>query len=193
MFERIETERLVIRCWRLADAPLLKDAIDRSLDELQPWVTWAVHEPSSVDAIARRLASMRERFISGDDWAYGLFDREEARVLGGAGLHSRGATDHLEIGYWIRSDASGQGLATEAAAALCRAAFVQSAIEHVEIHCAVENGRSAAVARRLGFTREREFRQEAPTARGSHRNTVVWRLERSAAEPVSVRLTVQPS
>jgi hypothetical protein len=24
-----------------ADAPLLKDAIDRSLDELQPWVTWA--------------------------------------------------------------------------------------------------------------------------------------------------------
>lgn len=57
---------------------------------------------------------MRERFVANEEWACGLFDASEKRVVGGAGLHSRGTTDHLEIGYWIRSDASGQGLATEA-------------------------------------------------------------------------------
>jgi len=187
MFERIESERLVIRCWQPEDAPLLKDAIDSSLDDLQPWVTWAVEEPSSVDDIAARLAMMRERFIANEDWAYGLFDAHETRVVGGAGLHSRGSTDHLEIGYWIRSDANGRGFATEAAAALCQVAFARTAVERVEIHCDVENSRSAAVARRLGFARDREFRQEARTTRGSHRNTVVWALRRSAAESVPSR------
>ena len=38
---RIETERLVIRCWNPADAPLLKEAIDSSLEELQAWMPWA--------------------------------------------------------------------------------------------------------------------------------------------------------
>ena len=69
MIERIESERLVIRCWRPEDAPLLKEAIDSSLDDLQPWVTWAVQEPSSVDTLAERLSLMRECFESNQDWA----------------------------------------------------------------------------------------------------------------------------
>jgi len=99
MLERIESERLLIRCWRPEDAPLLKDAIDSSLGDLQPWVTWAMHEPSSVSAIAERLQSMRRQFVENEDWAFGLFERDETKVVGGAGLHPRGSTDHLEIGY----------------------------------------------------------------------------------------------
>ena len=180
MFERIESARLLIRCWRPEDAPLLKDAIDSSLGELQQWVPWAMHEPSSAGAIANRLQSMRQHFIENEDWAFGLFERDETKVVGGAGLHARGSTDHLELGYWLRTGVTGQGLATEAAAALCRAAFACTPVERVEIHCDAENNRSTAVARRLGFVRNREFRQEALTARGSHRRTLVWTLQRSA-------------
>jgi RimJ/RimL family protein N-acetyltransferase len=180
MVERIESERLLIRCWRSEDAPLLKDAIDSSLGDLQSWVPWALHEPSPVRAIAERLQSMREQFMENEDWAFGLFERDETRVVGGAGLHARGSTDHLEIGYWLRTGVSGRGLATEAAAALCRTAFAYTRVERLEIHCDADNVRSAAVARRLGFVRDREFRQEAPTARGSHRRTLVWTLQRSA-------------
>jgi hypothetical protein len=35
---RIETERLVVRCWEPRDAPLLKEAVDASLDHLRPWM-----------------------------------------------------------------------------------------------------------------------------------------------------------
>ena len=170
----------MIRCWRPEDAALLKDAIDNSLRELQMWVPWAMHEPSSVESIATRLGAMHERFVAGHDWAYGLFEADESKVIGGAGLHPRGSTEHLEIGYWIRTDASGRGLATEAAAALCWAGFAHTSVERLEIHCDIENARSAGVARRLGFERAREFRQEAVTAMGSHRQTVVWTLERPA-------------
>jgi RimJ/RimL family protein N-acetyltransferase len=179
MLERIESKRLVIRCWRPEDAALLKDAIDSSLGDLRPWVPWAMHEPSSVDAIADRLGSMRQRFMANEDYAFGLFERDETQVVGGAGLHPRGSADHLEIGYWLRTGANRRGLATEAAAALCRVAFACTSVERLEIHCDAENGRSSAVAQRLGFTQDREFRQEALTARSSHRNTLVWTLKRS--------------
>ena len=46
---RIETERLVLRCWDPRDAPLLKDAIDSSLDHLRPWMPWAREEPKPLE------------------------------------------------------------------------------------------------------------------------------------------------
>ena len=181
MLERIESKRLVIRCWRPEDAAPLKDAIDSSLEQLRQWVPWAMDEPSSVQTLAMRLDAMREHFVAGHDWAYAVFEAGESRLVGGAGLHPRGTTDHLEIGYWIRTDASGRGYATEVASTLCRAAFAHTAVDRVEIHCDIENARSAAVAKRLGFGRGREFLQEAPTIRGSHRNTIVWTLARGTA------------
>ncbi len=180
MLERIESERLVIRCWRPDDAPALRDAIDSSLDQLREWVPWAMDEPSPVPALAARLNAMRDRFDSGDDWTFAVLEVGESRLIGGAGLHSRGTTDHLEIGYWIRTDASGRGYATEVAAALRDAAFAHTTVDRLEIHCDVENARSAAVAQRLGFVRDRQFRQEALTRRGSHRNTIVWSFFRQA-------------
>lgn len=46
---RIHTARLVIRCWNPADAPLLKAAVDASLDHLRPWMPWAENEPQELD------------------------------------------------------------------------------------------------------------------------------------------------
>ena len=44
---RIHTQRLVLRCWQPTDAPLLKAAIDASLEHLRPWLPWAQHEPKT--------------------------------------------------------------------------------------------------------------------------------------------------
>ncbi|MES2731624.1 MAG: hypothetical protein V4714_07745 [Bacteroidota bacterium] len=42
---RIETDRLVIRCYEPSDAEKLKNAITESLDHLRPWMPWAQNEP----------------------------------------------------------------------------------------------------------------------------------------------------
>ena len=34
-----------MRCWEPRDAPLLKEAVDSSLDHLRPWMPWAHDEP----------------------------------------------------------------------------------------------------------------------------------------------------
>ena len=143
--ERIETERLLLRCWRPEDAPWLKDAIDSSLAELKTWMVWATHEPSSIEVLAERLRGFRDDFRAGRSWTYGIFDRADTQVVGGAGLHARGGPGVLEIGYWIRTDATRHGYATEAAATLTAVAFEFAAIARVEIRCDPRNLRSAAI------------------------------------------------
>lgn len=164
---RVVTPRLVVRCWDPRDAPMLKAAIDASLAHLLPWMPWAREEPQSVEAKVELLRRFRGRFDLGKDLVYGLFTPDESAVVGGAGLHAcsgsrvgRGQDrDAREIGYWIASEHAGRGLATEAAGALVRVAFEVEKLERVEIHCEVENVRSAAIARKLGFQEDGVLRQ----------------------------------
>jgi len=86
---RIETERLVIRCWHPTDAPLLKEAIDCSLDHLRPWLPWAHDEPQELDRKVEHLRRVRADFDSGKDFVYGILSNDEKRVLGGTGLHRK--------------------------------------------------------------------------------------------------------
>jgi RimJ/RimL family protein N-acetyltransferase len=157
---RIETERLVIRCWDVGDAVLLKEAIDSSLDHLRPHMPWARNEPEDLDRKLERIRNWRSQFNAGQDFFYGIFSQDEIRVIGGSGLHTRQGAGTLEIGYWIRADSIRQGFATETAAALTRAAFNTAGVRRVEIRCDADNFPSAAIPRKLGFTLERMLKTE---------------------------------
>jgi RimJ/RimL family protein N-acetyltransferase len=167
---RITTDRLVIRSWDPADAALLKDAIDSSLEHLRPWMPWAEAEPTTVAQKADLLRTFAGKFARGEDAVYGIFDAAEERVVGGTGFHPRLSEDAREIGYWIRADAIGQGLASESTAALTRVGFEVDGLHRIEIHCDAANVRSAAVPRRLGY---------ADTGARDGRGHLVFRIERS--------------
>lgn len=171
---RVVTPRLVIRCWQPADAPLLKAAVDVSIEHLRPWMPWAANEPTDLDAKIALLRCWRGQFDLGQDFTYGIFDREETEVLGSTGLHTRLGPDAREIGYWVRADRLNQGIATETAAALTRVVFEIDRLDRVEIHCDVGNVRSAAVPRKLGFTHEATLRRRRFGDR--LRDTMVWTL-----------------
>jgi RimJ/RimL family protein N-acetyltransferase len=177
---RIATPRLILRAWHPDDAPLLKEAIDSSLEHLRPWMPWAVHEPSPVEATAALLEKFRSDFMAGNEWHYGIFTRDEGELLGGAGLHPRLGPGALEIGYWLRVTATHRGYATEAVAALTRAALKERGVSRVEIRCDPRNSASAAVARRLGYRHVTTLEANALTPAGQPRDTMVW--ERTAAE-----------
>ena len=163
---RIETERLVIRCYDPADAPLLKDAVDRSREHLWPWMDWTPAEPEPVEDVVDRLRTFRAAFDADENWIMGVFSRDESRVVGGTGLHPRTGDSALEIGYWIAADAIGQGYATEVTAVLTRVAFEAAGVDRVDIRVNTSNDRSAAVPRKLGFTLEGTLRRTVPSRDG---------------------------
>lgn len=172
--ERLTTERLLLRCWDPADAPALRAAIDASLVQLQEWLPWAVTEPSPVEELASRLREFQERFRAHQEWTFALLDLRTGALLGGAGVHRRAAADALEIGYWLRVEATGRGLATEAVRALTRLALGPGGVERVEIRCDPRNVRSIAVARRAGFRHLATLPGDTTTPSGAPRDTLVW-------------------
>lgn len=174
---RIVTDRLVIRCWKPADAPLLKVAIDESLDHLLPWMPWATSEPQSVEAKVALIRTWRAKFDTDDDYIYGIFDRAESKVLGGAGLHTRAGPSAREIGYWIHGGHIRQGLATEMAAALTRVGFEVDGVGRIEIHCDPLNVASAGVPKKLGYVHEATLRADLwRPADDTFRPTMIWTM-----------------
>jgi RimJ/RimL family protein N-acetyltransferase len=167
---------LVLRCWEPPDAQLLKAAIDTSLDHLRPWMPWAKGEPEDLEVVIQRLRRWRGDFDLGKDFVYAIFNRDETMVLGSTGLHTRAGEDAREVGYWIRVEHVNQGLATETAAALTKVAFEVDGVKRVEIHCASDNVRSAAVPRKLGFVHEATLRQRLVAVDDQLKHALVWTL-----------------
>jgi RimJ/RimL family protein N-acetyltransferase len=176
--ERIVTDRLLLRCWRPEDAPLLKATIDANLEHLRAWMPWAMDEPSPVEMVAERLAKFAENFHAGTDWVYAIFSPDEQRVLGGTGFHPRQGAGVLEIGYWIDKDHTRLGLATEVTRTLTAIAFTDPDTDVVEVRCNTHNTASARVPERLGYTLREVLRNDGLTPQGEPRDTMVWEMRR---------------
>lgn len=172
---RIETKRLVLRCWQPGDAPLLQEATAINKEHLLPFMPWAADEPQSVEQKVELIRKFRGLFDRGEDYVYGIFNKDETRALGGTGLHTRHGDQALEIGYWLDKDYVNQGFITEASAALTKVAFELYRIGRMEIHCAVENLASAAVPRKLGYVHEATRRRLA-FAHGEKSDNMIWTL-----------------
>jgi RimJ/RimL family protein N-acetyltransferase len=145
----VEGTDVVLRAPDAIDAAAIAGAINASLPHLARFLDWAT-EPATVDAQAVRQAIAREAFDAGGDAMYTVFEGDE--VVGAVGLHRRLGPGALEIGYWLRADAEGRGIMTAAVRCAARLGFDVDGAQRVVIHCHPDNSRSAAVARRAGFT-----------------------------------------
>lgn len=147
---------LLLRPWRADDLLALRAAIDESLPEVQRWLPWGKEEPSSLEHLAARLERYAQDFSANTTWRFALVDDADGALLGTGALLRCAEPDALEVGYWVRTSAAGQGLATRAAAALVRHAFDAHGVARMELWTLPGNDASMAVARRLGFSwRER--------------------------------------
>jgi RimJ/RimL family protein N-acetyltransferase len=181
---RIETERLVVRCYEPRDAPLLKDAIDSSLEHLQPWMPWALDEPQALEQKIELVESFRSTFVAGENFTYGIFAADEGELLGGTGLHPRVGPGGLEVGYWVRASATRQGIVTESTAALTRAGFEVCEADRIEIRIEPRNEASFGVPRKLGFLEEATLRRRLPGREGGPlRDVTIFTMFREDLDP----------
>jgi len=156
---RIRTARLALRRWHPDDAAALQPILAANTAHLGPWIPAHVAAPALLPQLLERLDRFAIAFDEQREWRYAIFSIEQGMLLGEASLFPRSAAgrvawpdaDEMEIGYWIRHDATGEGFATEAAQALLDAALSLTAVRRVTIRCDERNVASAAIPRRLGF------------------------------------------
>ncbi len=176
--DHFETERLLIRAPQPNDGRVISEAISELIDELRPWMPWAQTTQSiaETETYARELAL---RFRNREELPLALFRKSDGFYVGNSGLHRIDwDVPRFEIGYWVRSSLSGQGYITEAVLGITKFAFEQLKAERMEIRCDARNERSAAVARRAGYTLEARLRRESRAVDGSLRDTLVFALLR---------------
>ncbi len=151
---RIETERLVLRCYEATDAEEMSRVVFASRHYLAPWMPWARDEPLSLIDRSELLATFIREFDEGAGFVLGIFRRDSGAYVGGTGLHTRLGPGILEIGYWIAADQQRNGFVTEGAIALTQVAIDFAGAERVEIHHVPHNLHSRAVPERLDYTYE---------------------------------------
>ena len=175
---RIESERLVLRCYNPTDALYLQKAVQESLEHLQPWMPWVKDEPEELKVKIERLRLFRADFDLSKNYIYGVFDPKETDLVGGTGLHPRVGPNAFEIGYWIHVNHVNKGYATEISAALTKIAFEIEHVNRVEIHCDPNNIRSAAIPKKLGYVYEATLRNRCENIEGELIDSMIWSLLR---------------
>ena len=128
-------------------------AVCESVAELFPWLPWAHAGYSMADAMewarsrAQLLAERRE-------FAFAIVD-PDGLFLGGCGINQLNPIQQFgNLGYWVRTSATGRGVASEAVRQLADFAFRNTDLVRLEIVCAAGNQRSQRVAERAGAVRE---------------------------------------
>ncbi len=172
---RVETPRLVVRCWSPDDAPRAKKAEDESRDHLRTHMLWADRLPETLSEVTDKLRLFRSWFDIGEDFLFGIFTKD-GDCIGGTGLHPRVGKGGLEIGYWVHVEHLRQGYATEVAGALTRVAFEVGRMRWVEIRCASRNTASAGVPPRLGFVHEATLKERLIASNGDIDDALVFTL-----------------
>ena len=114
-------------------------------------MAWA--SSSSLENATEYVRRAEAGWTEWNSWAFVIFFGDE--VAGAMGLDRYDELWKLcNLGYWVRTDLAGRGIATEAGRAALDFAFERVGVNRVELTAAVDNVASQRVAEKLGFRRE---------------------------------------
>lgn len=156
MYVIIETQRLILRPPQLGDEKPLNQAINSSLPELQRWMPWA--SDSSMTATIHYVKNAIASWSNEKPHALPMIviSKESQAIIGASGFNAQSKPEVplFEIGYWLQTSFTGQGLATEMVKALTQFAFKDFFAARVQIVTQVGNDASRRVAEKCGFVLE---------------------------------------
>jgi RimJ/RimL family protein N-acetyltransferase len=150
--EHIEIDEFHLRRYTRDDTLALHEAIKASFAEIHQWMPWCV-EPIKIEDQRDFIERGFLAWATGRAFDYRISDADGAQI-GAISLMDRVGPGGLEIGYWLRTDATGGGVVTRAVRRLTEIGLGLPEIGRIEIHCDAANVRSAAVPERLGYRLE---------------------------------------
>lgn len=147
----ILTEHLALMPIDPSDGQDMWFAVNESREALKRWLPW-VQFHGDITASMRFAEACALDWDQGRAFRFVVRDRLRFGFVGQVGLES---LVHMhrscELGYWLRSDASGKGFMTEAARAAMDFAFARMGAHRIRIAAGTDNHRSLGVIARLGF------------------------------------------
>ena len=153
----ITTGRLVLRLAEHGDIPALLRFYRENVDHLAPSSPLPPPDFLTEAFWLQQVARNNEDFAEGRAVKFFLFDKSvPTTVVGFISLINivHGAAYYCDLGYALGEDRQGQGLMSEAVAAVIRYAFDEMGLHRVKTAYPPSKERSGRLLRRLGFVVE---------------------------------------
>jgi ribosomal-protein-alanine N-acetyltransferase len=153
---RLETERLLLRPFALADAADVKRlAGEFSIAD----TTLTIPHPYEDGMAEQWIARHEEDFRAGERAPFAITSRGDGLLLGAISLMRIQSGHQAELGYWIGKPFWNQGFCSEAGREVLNYAFSSLGLIRVYAHHLSRNPASGRVLQKLGFSHEGSRRQ----------------------------------
>ncbi len=142
-----------LRPYRLDDAAALHEAAIESVWEVRPFMPWC--RPNlTLDEGRSWIEAQVSAFQARKAFEFVILGRG-GRFLGGCGLNQIDEENQrANLGYWVRTSATGRGIATTAVRQLVQWAFDNTNLVRLEVVVSTENAASLRVAEKSGAVNE---------------------------------------
>jgi len=144
---------ILLRPYRLDDAVALHEAAIESVWEVRPFMPWC--RPNlTLDEGRSWIEAQISAFKNRKAFEFVILGRG-GWFLGGCGLNQIDEENRrANLGYWVRSSATGHGVATAAVRQLVQWAFDHTTLVRLEVVVSTENAASLRVAEKSGALNE---------------------------------------
>lgn len=169
----IQTERLVMRALRPADAGRMRELLS------DPKVTEQLaifSQPPTDEELDNWIGSAVPDAAAGEDYRLGIYQPATDLLIGNIGLHPKWPEgEEADFGYWLGAEFWGQGYAGEAAGRLIADAKVLTpSLQKLTATTAPGNAASIKLLEKLGFAAAGEISRK--TADGIDRQSAYFEL-----------------
>ncbi len=167
--------QILIRPYRAEDTSAVYEAVRESIKEISVWMPWC-HPDYAIEETTAFITSREEAWANDREYTFGIFDMGTRDFLGSTGLNFVNRVHNCaNLGYWVRSSATGRGVASSAARLVARYGLEHLGFQRIEILAAVGNLPSQRAAEKAGALREAVLRKRV-LVKGQPQDAVLYSL-----------------
>jgi ribosomal-protein-serine acetyltransferase len=154
MREHLSDERIAIKKIIPEYIPQLFQAAFESREKLKVWLPWC-HSNYNIEETRDWVNLQQIEWNDKREFSFGIFELGTNRFIGGCGINQINWIHKIgNVGYWIRTNATGKGYAGAAARLCAIFGFIDIKLKRIEIVAAKDNLASQRAAEKAGATKE---------------------------------------
>ena len=167
---------IAIRTYQPNDVPSCFEAARESIAEVSRHLPW-LHQAYSIEETRTWIEKIVPKlWEQQSEYHFVITEVATGSVLGGCGLDQVNWVDQTaNLGYWVRTSRTRQGIATAASKLLARFGFEHLRLKRIDVVTSIDNIPSARVAEKLNPSEKKRVK-DSSSAEGGVSDTIVFSL-----------------
>lgn len=174
------SKRLVLKRFRETDGTSFYQLVEANYEQLYPHFTRMLSQVKDEESASVYVIKSIAKWLLQEGYTFGIWENDAARLIGMIRFFDLDwSLPKAEIGYFIDKDFGGKGLMTEAMKLALNFAFNQLELERISLRTSMDNVASQRLARKCGFLREGDLRNDHRRLSGELTDVMLFGLSRA--------------